>query len=407
MIWGLEGRHLWVPPGPTVLPKAFLLSGRPLTLRDYILWLGPSLYWPLDATYGATDQSGNGRNGTGQGGVSIGGATALTPIPGDAATNFDGSNDYISSTYDPFVVGSKRTFLGIASRDTSSTDDYLVGAAEGSVIGLLAGGQQMFYPGSPNATWPGNATITRWAVTADDSGANTLGAVYINGVLNASGAYGAGSAFAALSGYRVGADLAGSHPFDGQMAHVAVVERLLSAEEIAGFNYFASNYPVPPTVTLNRVVDDAGARLFPCYDLEDIGGLMSTGESGDRRDVKVGAQGEIPRRGRRRGKTISYTGKTKATSLASLRAAESALTQAFDDQTAEGLMVVTPHPLYDTTPGVYRYFSAKSLMCEIDDGARPSPMRSTLGHETPFVITVRNARAGGVSYKDQAGNSFA
>jgi len=52
-------------------------------------------YWKLDDRNGATDLSGNGNDGTGEGGISIGGAVGQSGLAG-GATAFDGSNDYIT-----------------------------------------------------------------------------------------------------------------------------------------------------------------------------------------------------------------------------------------------------------------------------------------------------------------------
>ena len=59
-----------------------------------ILAHGPSLYWRL-GTNGTTDLSGNGRDGTGQGGITIGGAAGLIAGDADGATDFD-SVDHIT-----------------------------------------------------------------------------------------------------------------------------------------------------------------------------------------------------------------------------------------------------------------------------------------------------------------------
>jgi len=72
-------------------------TGASLGFSQSLLALGPDLYWPLDAVYGATDQSGNGRNGTADGGIVLGGYSASPPpIAGvTSCTDFDGSNDRI------------------------------------------------------------------------------------------------------------------------------------------------------------------------------------------------------------------------------------------------------------------------------------------------------------------------
>ena len=60
----------------------------------------PALRLPLDSANGLNDISGNGRNGTAAGGLTVGGyADAPGPTDGDTATDFDGIDDRITTTY--------------------------------------------------------------------------------------------------------------------------------------------------------------------------------------------------------------------------------------------------------------------------------------------------------------------
>lgn len=209
--------------------------------RDLIRADSPSLYWPLDATYGATDQSGNSRNGTGGGGVSIGGYSG-SPITGETtATDLDGSNDRVTSAYNPFATSSVRTFEGWAYRDTSSSYDVLAasGAASNYVMIQIVGSSTnvdiytnagVVVPSTFASAWPGNTQWVHWAVILDDS-ANTY-TLYINGV--SKGTNSAALSYAASPGnLQLGAEGSGfSNPFDGKMAHFAVFERALTASEI-------------------------------------------------------------------------------------------------------------------------------------------------------------------------------
>lgn len=84
---------------------------------DTALALGPSILLPLDGANGATDISGNGRNGTGAGGVTIGGHTPGPLAIGDTgATDFDGSNDRIATTY-----STRRNLILNPSFETNTT----------------------------------------------------------------------------------------------------------------------------------------------------------------------------------------------------------------------------------------------------------------------------------------------
>ena len=62
--------------------------------------LSPSIFLPLGASSGLTDLSGNGRNGTAVGGLTVGGYSPGPLAVGDeGATNFDGTDDRVSTTY--------------------------------------------------------------------------------------------------------------------------------------------------------------------------------------------------------------------------------------------------------------------------------------------------------------------
>jgi hypothetical protein len=164
-----------------------------------------------------------------------------------------------------------------------------------------------------------------------------------------------------------------------------------------------------PLILNKRKNNAATANLFPQYKVEKIGGMMSIGESGDVRDGKVGGEGEIPRRSFRGGKTITFEGLVRATTRPLLRTAEAALRAAFNDQNGEGLLISKPHPAApDAASGtVYRYQRARAMACEIDDEIKFSPHRlDTRGHESTFVVALRNARVGGVSYRDQAAATY-
>lgn len=161
----------------------------------------------------------------------------------------------------------------------------------------------------------------------------------------------------------------------------------------------------PAGSILFRKTDDDGEDVFPRYRLHPpISGLKGVGDSGANSDPRVRGEGEIPRRSFRRGKTIAYSGTIEALTHPDLGTAEEAMSTAFSDQSADGLMIVYPHPIYDPS-GDFRYFNARSLTCEIDE-IFASPRRRTRGHESAFVVSIRNARAGGVSYRDQAGVTY-
>src|SRR5262245_34576739 len=98
----------------------------------------PALYWPLDSINGGTDQSGNGRNGSAAGGITIGGDSSEPLIDGTGgSTLFDGTDDRVTSTYNPYVNGGTLTLLGFGYRDTSTTSDTLFSGSAANHCRLL------------------------------------------------------------------------------------------------------------------------------------------------------------------------------------------------------------------------------------------------------------------------------
>lgn len=69
------------------------------TYQQMVTALSPSIFLPLGASSGLTDLSGNARNGTAAGGVTVGGATGPLTVSDGGATDFDGTDDRITTTY--------------------------------------------------------------------------------------------------------------------------------------------------------------------------------------------------------------------------------------------------------------------------------------------------------------------
>lgn len=418
MIWGLEGRHTWVPSGlANVYSPQDIVDGVSITnLRAYVLSLTPSLYWVLNATYGGDDQSTNNRDAEARGGLTVGTGPSLTADPNDSSTDLDGANHWLSQTspgYNPFVNGQALTVVGLLQRDTQTSHDPVVAADDIHVAPALylsdsTVGDVLFDPDISEGLLvnlgdnPIVGEPTSFAFTFNEA-SDQVG-WWLNGTPRFSGT--TTDNYNALPGrFEVGhgpSDLFGTGAnrfFDGKVAHIAVFERILTPTEIANYHYFATTYPPLVPLQLNRKVDDSGARIYPQHRLSRIGGLSGTGESGDIRDLRVGSEGEIPRRSFRRGKTITYEGDTIALTRQSLRSAEAAIRLAMARQGDEGFVVVQPHPTYDAS-GDFRYYSARALTAEIDDVAI-SPFRRSRGHQSKFVIALRNAGAGGFAYYDQ------
>ena len=208
--------------------------------RDFVASLGPEvLYWPLDATYGLADQSGEDRDGTAFGGVLVGEA-ASSPIAGETtATDMDGvGNDvYEASSY---ALSGAVTITGWASLDsTDGGGDILFGSAGGAnwhalqVAGTtrnVSWFSNAAANGSWAATWPAGTGWHHWALVFSDV-ANTA-ELFIDGV--SKGQVAAAQPWGAVQGVQAFGAFAGGQYWDGKMAHVAIFERALSAAEIGG-----------------------------------------------------------------------------------------------------------------------------------------------------------------------------
>jgi hypothetical protein len=208
--------------------------------RTLLLSYSPSLYWPLDAVYGVNDQSVGGTNDGSASGPAVGGHTATAaPIVGEDAscTDFDGTDDKVTSTYNPFT--GVRTWLGWAYRDDSTSEDTLfAGTADfpGSLLVRLETGSQEvdLFVGAENdswaAAWPGNAEWVFWALVFDEPG--DAARLYINGAFVSEQTV--ATAYPGAPGnFQIGVFGAGVNPFNGKMAHVAVVESGLNGTQIS------------------------------------------------------------------------------------------------------------------------------------------------------------------------------
>ncbi len=215
-----------------------------LSLRDAILSLAPSHYLTLGATDGLVDQSGNGRDGTANGGLTIGGGASIT-ADGEASTDFpDDSTKNVTSGYSPFAQDSQRTFIGWANRDTSGSVDSLIASDRGSGLDLslqsgglgtvgfyLDGGVSPFQ--SWINVWPGVARSAMFALTIDTVGSDATVEVIIDGTSRGRVVLAAEDFHSPSPGnFMVGGRSGVASPFDGRIAHVAVFEKLLSIESL-------------------------------------------------------------------------------------------------------------------------------------------------------------------------------
>lgn len=175
---------------------------------------------------------------------------------------------------------------------------------------------------------------------------------------------------------------------------------------VAGTLTLPDDLPDPTdanSVMLNQRLDDSGNRPDTLYRVSRISGLHSAGESAASTQERVRAEGEIPRAGFRRGKTITYEGRIEAPTDFELGQAIGDLSAAFADQSAEGLMIVSYHPNYTGSgDGDFFYYPALALAVEIEE-AFADPRRLSRGHEATFAVAVRVSRTGGYSYYNSTG----
>jgi bacillolysin len=211
--------------------------------RDIVLQDNPALYWRLGEASGtnANDETANNRDGTYVGSPTLGVAGALAG-DSDTAVDLNGSSQYITSNYQPFIVGSKRTFEGWAWRDTNDTADVLLGSPTG-IFGqeprlFLQGGAQgvVFQPNENQATttwggaWPSNSQWVHWALVYDEAADSAE--LFINGVSQGAQSTYAGGYFDPSIKFGVGADNVGGNYFDGKLDEIAVYEHGLSSAQI-------------------------------------------------------------------------------------------------------------------------------------------------------------------------------
>jgi hypothetical protein len=210
----------------------------------------PSLFWTLADVNGLHDQSGNGRDGTPLGGVTIGGDPDGPSGFADAtATVFDGTDDGIGSSYDPFIGTAPRTFVGWAKWAAGGPAQYtLFGSSAGdadrptlrvsvsnrNVVFLPSGsdGQAINWPAAagPEDVW------FMWTLVADPG--NSRAILFIDGVRVLAQAM-TNPWPAAPGNFQAAVGATSKQPFKGSQALVAVYEQALSDAQI-GALYQAS-----------------------------------------------------------------------------------------------------------------------------------------------------------------------
>lgn len=244
------------------------LIGFPVGYPNAVAGFVPSLYWRLGESSGtnAADASGNGRSGTYGAGVTLGQTGALVGDANTAVSLTNTSTSVVTSTYSPFVAGSKRTFMGWAKRTATTDADTLFSDAASVVFLQLASGNENVVFQCPasnqnglfqvtwSAAWPGTGQWVHWALVYDANA--TVAELFIGGVSQGQQTV-VGGTFTGATTFTVGGT---SNPFNGQVDEVAVFESALTARQIATI-YQAGT--VAPAGTFDTDTDTVDAVTTP------------------------------------------------------------------------------------------------------------------------------------------------
>lgn len=209
--------------------------------KSQVLALSPSVYWPLDALDGVTDQSGNGRHGTAYGGgaaptASLGPTVGagLGIFPG-GATEFDGVDDRVASTWKPFTPGGQFSWCGWVYLDGVKTHTLFGGGPDANAatsfptLRVNTDYSLTFVP----RFGVGGATQYQWTPTGLAAGAWNFIAFSFDGAADTAQAWVNGAPLTAKTGvtddfaatltgeYEIGTYTYSGNALDGRMSHVA------------------------------------------------------------------------------------------------------------------------------------------------------------------------------------------
>jgi hypothetical protein len=208
--------------------------------------LSPSLYWrlnePTPGTGSAIDFSGNGRNGTYVGSPpSVG---SIVPSGGDPAVRFDGVGMWITSTYNPFVIGGKLSFQHWLRRGSNTTNDVIFGGSQASTqpffsAPLTADTIQFFTSaGAAGQTWAGTLcpvqSIIHLVLTFD--GTSKVSELFVNAISQGTKTH--STDFDVTPGnFNLCKRSASSDPGDWTQSHVAIFPSILLPNQVQTLYY--------------------------------------------------------------------------------------------------------------------------------------------------------------------------
>jgi hypothetical protein len=259
----------WNRPDGTVETELVTTITSGPTVDSYLaaaLNLGPSVFWTLGSGIGLTDLSQNGHDGTALGGVTIGGdPDGPTDFFNATATPFDGTDDGIGSSYNPFVGTAARTFVGWARWDSGGPQEYTLfgssaGDADRPTLRVVVSNRSVrFLPSGADGqviTWNAAAapedTWFMWALRANP-GDNTA-SLFIDGA-KISDQPMTDEWPGAPGNFQVAIGATTKQPFKGAQGLVAVYEKALTDAELAalhqasqgGANLYQHTVPSPAT----------------------------------------------------------------------------------------------------------------------------------------------------------------
>jgi Concanavalin A-like lectin/glucanases superfamily len=208
-------------------------------------------YWRLGEEPGSTtavDSKGD-NDGTYVGGVTLGTAGALAGNA-DTAALFDGVDDRVTTSFNPFQPGVARTFEGWAIRASNTSDHALFGgdaAASYPVLRCLGGGDDVrFNPDVSGAGQDFTGALSgvgewfHWVLVWH--GDTKKAALFVDGVEKGSLTY--AFDFGGEPGnIELGAEGGTTNPFEGQLDEVAVYNAALDAATIKKHFELATTVP--------------------------------------------------------------------------------------------------------------------------------------------------------------------
>lgn len=248
-----EGTPVWNGGFLRNAAGSICVTGLSLGYQSAALALGPAFYIELGATDGLVDLGSGGNDATATGSPTIGG-DALDPFgDGDGSTNFNGTTQWIDTAYNPFVTGSRRTYVAWVWRDQQVDNDPIFTSAANTNIFYVRGEgiQDEISMNGNNASAAVTSSTNHWAAgqwvhtaVVFDFVDNHLTA-YANGVQAYNNAsytndYGAGAQASTLRLGHYSNTNTGPNGFDGKLRAVAVYEKELTPAQIADLAGYAA-----------------------------------------------------------------------------------------------------------------------------------------------------------------------